>query len=268
MPLPTESIEQLIEGVYTGRYSVFELPTFLYAYTVEALDEKMLSGFGTIPKGSIKTIEKAVNFRNNLGVFSGAKTWQEVNDMSGYVFDKNGFKRPFAEFKKRALEIDEQYNVNWLRTEQDTVFTQSQNARKWIKAEEQNDVFPVLEYIVVGDDRTRPDHMALNGLRARVDDPIWNKIHPANGWNCRCTVKQHHTEQVTSKRMIKSKTKLIDKTFKKHSDFAYNPGKADMIFKEVGKGKHNYFSVPKEFKGELRNNFGFPTIEEMTGKVL
>lgn len=44
------------------------------------------------------------------------------------------------------------------------------------------------EYVTVGDDRVRPSHAALDGLRRPKDDPIWESILPPNGYNCRCTV--------------------------------------------------------------------------------
>ena len=44
------------------------------------------------------------------------------------------------------------------------------------------------EYLTVGDDRVRPNHAALEGFRAAKDDPVWSRIMPPNGYNCRCTV--------------------------------------------------------------------------------
>lgn len=44
------------------------------------------------------------------------------------------------------------------------------------------------EYVAVGDNQTRPNHLALDGLRAPKDDPRWASITPSNGWGCRCTV--------------------------------------------------------------------------------
>lgn len=32
----------------------------------------------------------------------------------------------------------------------------------------------------------RPHHVALDGFVARADDPVWKKIHPPNGFGCRC----------------------------------------------------------------------------------
>ena len=44
------------------------------------------------------------------------------------------------------------------------------------------------EYVAVGDDRTRPGHLAMDGVRLPKDHPFWARNWPPNGWNCRCTV--------------------------------------------------------------------------------
>lgn len=47
---------------------------------------------------------------------------------------------------------------------------------------------PYWQYSAVGDERTRPVHLSLNGLIYRYDDPFWITFYPPNGFNCRCTV--------------------------------------------------------------------------------
>ena len=49
-------------------------------------------------------------------------------------------------------------------------------------------VLPIWQYWTVGDDRVRPEHAVLDGFAAHADDPVWMKIYPPNGFNCRCTV--------------------------------------------------------------------------------
>lgn len=49
-------------------------------------------------------------------------------------------------------------------------------------------VFPFWQYCTVGDNRVRPEHMVLDGFTARAQDPVWMKIYPPNGFNCRCSV--------------------------------------------------------------------------------
>ena len=132
MPLPAWRIEDLIDGVFSGKYSLFDLPEWLYYYTAYNLDGSFFSGYGEIARGEIVAREKAVLYRQNLGRFSGAKTFQEIKDLTDVAFKKDGTKQPFAQYKEAALKIDNNYNTNWLRTEQDSVFTQAQNARKWV----------------------------------------------------------------------------------------------------------------------------------------
>ena len=49
-------------------------------------------------------------------------------------------------------------------------------------------VLPYRQYWTVGDDRVRPELAVLDGFTARAEDPVWQKIYPPNGFNCRCSV--------------------------------------------------------------------------------
>jgi len=255
-------ITLLIEGVFSGEISLFKLPELLYFWTFEKLDNSFKKGFGEV-LGTDKFLnQKAFNYRTNISRFSGAKTFQNIKELSDNVFLPNGIKRPFADFKKTALKINEKYNIEWLKAENDLAIKQAQNARKWIKYESEKDIFPILEYVSVGDQRVRPSHKKLDGLKKPVDDPIWNTIFPANGWRCRCIVIRHRKANTTTENETKDKTKEIEKEFKKNPEFAFNVGKKEYLFKESGKGKNNYFKVPREFSNELKNNFGFPKISK------
>lgn len=44
------------------------------------------------------------------------------------------------------------------------------------------------EYVTVGDDRVRPTHAGLDGVKLPKDDPRWSEITPPNGYNCRCSL--------------------------------------------------------------------------------
>lgn len=60
------------------------------------------------------------------------------------------------------------------------------------------------EYVAVGDDRTRPNHMALDGISLPKDDPRWNEIMPPNGYNCRCSVIEIFVDDEPDERTVKA----------------------------------------------------------------
>jgi SPP1 gp7 family putative phage head morphogenesis protein len=50
------------------------------------------------------------------------------------------------------------------------------------------EALPYWQYWTVGDLRVRPAHAVLDGFCARAIDPVWLRIYPPNGYNCRCSV--------------------------------------------------------------------------------
>jgi SPP1 gp7 family putative phage head morphogenesis protein len=50
------------------------------------------------------------------------------------------------------------------------------------------DLLPFWQYWTVGDLRVRPEHRVLDGFLARAIDPVWRRIYPPSGFNCRCSV--------------------------------------------------------------------------------
>jgi SPP1 gp7 family putative phage head morphogenesis protein len=69
---------------------------------------------------------------------------------------------------------------------------------------------PYWEYVAVMDNRTRPEHAALNGTVLPAGDPFWNSYWPPNGFRCRCRVSaltrgEAHAE---GKRLMTSEGRL------------------------------------------------------------
>lgn len=51
-----------------------------------------------------------------------------------------------------------------------------------------SDVLPYLMYDAVGDERTRPEHMQLDGTIKKGDSAFWRTHTPPLGYNCRCGI--------------------------------------------------------------------------------
>lgn len=176
---------------------------------------------------------------NNVFMFSGFKTHQELEEVNALLRDGNGNIRPFDQFKLDVLNISEKYNVNYLQAEYNMAVQSAQMASKWQDFEAHKN-FVNLQYRTAGDDRVRAEHQALDGTTLPVEDAFWKEYMPPLGWNCRCTVVEvlKDSEPVSnSEQAIKAGEMATSKPAQKI--FRFNPG----ITKQVFPPKHPYYKV-------------------------
>lgn len=74
-------------------------------------------------------------------------------------------------------------------------------------------------YDAILDGRTRPTHMAKNGIILHRDDPWWRINKPPNAWNCRCMISFHNKQYLDTKGLKVSESPLNDIA---SSDWAYD----------------------------------------------
>lgn len=122
-------------------------------------------------------------------IFSGMKTFHELNEAFPSMLDENGERKPFERFLNDVRSIDETYNANYLRAEYNFVSASAEMAAKWEEFAEDGDRYN-LQYRTQKDDKVRPEHAALDGVTLPPSDSFWEEFYPPNGWNCRCTVVQ------------------------------------------------------------------------------
>lgn len=122
-------------------------------------------------------------------IFSGMKTFHELNEAFPSVTDSNGDKKPFNQFMNDVQSIDESYNKNYLQSEYNFVGASADMAGRWENFSKDEDDYN-LQYRTAGDSHVRPEHAELNGVTLPFSDPFWDEYYPPNGWNCRCTVVQ------------------------------------------------------------------------------
>lgn len=122
-------------------------------------------------------------------IFSGIKTFHELNEAFPSLLDSNGNRKPFEQFLNDVQKIDQTYNQNYLRAEYNFVHASATMAAKWEEFQEDGDRYN-LQYRTANDDRVRPEHAALDRVTLPITDPFWEEYYPPNGWNCRCTVVQ------------------------------------------------------------------------------
>ncbi|MCQ2147660.1 MAG: phage head morphogenesis protein [Bacteroidales bacterium] len=122
-------------------------------------------------------------------IFSGMKTFHELNEAFPSLLDENGNRKPFEQFLNDVQKIDSTYNRNYLRAEYNFVQASAGMAARWESFMEDGERYN-LQYRTQKDNKVRPEQSALDGVTLPPSDPFWQEYFPPNGWNCRCTVVQ------------------------------------------------------------------------------
>jgi len=89
--------------------------------------------------------------------------------------------------ERQAENFTRAYAQTVFRTNLTTAYTEGRFAQA--RDPDVADFVPAFRYDAVGDADTRPNHAAGEGFIAGVDDPIWNRYRPPNGYNCRCMIE-------------------------------------------------------------------------------
>ncbi len=147
----------------------------------------------SVLNGSFRQVEMSEAMRKRLErsnyVFSGLKTFHELNEAFPSLLDENGNRKTFERFLNDVRKIDETYNSNYLRAEFTFVQASAEMAAKWERFMQDGDRY-YLQYRTAGDAKVRPTHAEMAGITLPASDPFWEDFYPPNGWGCRCSVVQ------------------------------------------------------------------------------
>jgi hypothetical protein len=124
------------------------------------------------------------DFEENVFIFSGFKTYQQLREASLLLFDEKKQIRPFTEFFKDVLNINQNYNVNYLRAEYDNAVVSAQMATKWESFEDD----AILKFRATIDDHTTVICHSLNGLTKPKSWPGWKKYWLPLHWGERSNI--------------------------------------------------------------------------------
>lgn len=147
----------------------------------------------SVLNGSFRQVKMSEAMRKRLErsnyVFSGLKTFHELNEAFPSLLDENGNRKTFERFLNDVRKIDETYNSNYLRAEFNFVQASAEMAAKWERFMQDGDRY-YLQYRTAGDAKVRPTHAEMAGITLPASDPFWEEFYPPNGWGCRCSVVQ------------------------------------------------------------------------------
>ncbi|WP_315547237.1 phage minor head protein [Prevotella koreensis] len=155
--------------------------------------QEFIEAHAAVLDSSFQKVEMSDTMRQRLErsnyIFSGIKTFHELNEAFPSLLDENGNRKPFEQFLNDVQKIDNTYNANYLRAEYNFVQASAQMAAKWENFMHDGDRYN-LQYRTAGDKKVRPEHASLNRVTLPITDTFWEEFYPPNGWNCRCTVVQ------------------------------------------------------------------------------
>ncbi len=173
-------------------------------------------------------------------IFSGIKTFHELNEAFPSLLDEKGKRKPFEQFLNDVQKIDKTYNGNYLRAEYNFAQASAGMAEKWEQFTEDGDDY-LLQYRTANDSKVRPEHAELHGITLPAEDNFWDEYFPPNGWNCRCTVVQvlkSRYEQTPHSEAMERGQQVLQTD--KQKMFRFNPGKTGSSFPA-----HNPYTISR-----------------------
>jgi SPP1 gp7 family putative phage head morphogenesis protein len=144
---------------------------------------------------------------------------------------KDGKIVPFEKFKKEALKLNNQYNINHLQAEYDTANHSAKMASFWETAVKNKERFPNLKFKTQEDNRVSDEHRKLNDIIAAIDSDFWKTHYPPLRFRCRCYALQTAAD-------VSDKIPKVDIP----PEFKNNVALTKEIFSEE---KHPFFQLAK-----------------------
>lgn len=95
-------------------------------------------------------------------------------------------------------------SMHRLRTIFDTNMRTAAAAGRWAQIQRTKRAYPYLRYRQIDRPTRRLQHQRFDNLVRPVDDPVWARIYPPNGWFCGCWVEQITQGQVDRGEVIVS----------------------------------------------------------------
>ncbi|WP_346237754.1 hypothetical protein ABDK00_001590 [Niabella insulamsoli] len=192
----------------------------LFERTREPLKEAVNEGLSMKVEFGTPNYEFLKQLQYNVSTFAAFKNHAQIKEMAALLVDDNGNRRSKQEFRKKALEIDDKYNVRYLDVEYDAAVRQARSAAQWQKALTTKHLFPNIKYLPSVSANKREQHERYYNIVRPMDDPFWNINLPIKEWGCKCGWKVTDEEVTDIPDDLPAPTK----------DFAFNPGKTGQIF--------------------------------------
>lgn len=117
-------IGRVMKQVYERKVKTGDIDEELFRKTYEELNKKAAEGWGKDDYDDPEQAEEPQRIRDNLFKFSGAKTYQEIKEMNDALYDENGKKLSYKDFRKKHWRS--------IRTTMKTIFGRNLKRQKQV----------------------------------------------------------------------------------------------------------------------------------------
>ena len=224
------------------------------------------------------------NFKVEAFTVAGVMSYELEEKLKKLAVEIQSGKHPLAEGETDIKKVwkDEAMNIladyipvadmpppSYLQTNLQTAINSSYHGSRWQRLQDPNikNLYPAYQYKTRKDGRVRPEHVTLDDKIFQNEDPIWSRIIPPNGWNCRCYFTPLTSEEIQSSNSplepISDEVALkrIIKQAGISKDFDRNPGEVRSIWGkwlQSNLSGKNYDNISDEI---VKSGFRMPTWE-------
>ena len=184
-------LDEFVNAIYGGFDVENSIEPTMWQELTKIMNEATAKG---LSKGEF-SIDHNRGFLNAVKhankVFAAFKTHAMGKSMASKLLDDNGHLKPFDKWMKDISSISSHHVGSWLKTEYNTAVLRAHNAADWRSFIENKDIMPNLRWMPT----TSPDAEAVHRgywekkLTLPVEHPFWNKHHPGDRWNCKCSLE-------------------------------------------------------------------------------
>lgn len=205
---------------------MFAAPEFMKVIdsSAEVFREAVSSSIGYKISDDLKA-----HLEKDIYIFSGFKTYAQLKEIALMLRDDQGNLISYSEFEKKVLDINENYNVNYLRTEYNLAISSALMAARWEAFARDADQYD-LQYRTAGDEHVRESHRKMDRITLSFEDLFWLYFFPPNGWGCRCTVVQVRKGKYPLSDSAEAIRIGNEATEDGAEIFRFNPGRARILF--------------------------------------
>lgn len=221
----TDVLATFLRRIYNGFDTSNDVEPTMWREILRIINEATVDGLvqGNFDTNIDKTFLEKLAHSNE--VFSAFKVHNMGVDMAKKMRTDEGKLKPFSEWKKDIKSIASHYCGAWLQTEYNTATLRAKFAAEWKQYEADADIMPNLRWMPTTSANPEEEHKGywMNRLTLPVGDKFWDKHHPGDHWNCKCSLEQ--TDEPANPDVL---SHIPD--VKPQKGLAANPGKTGEMF--------------------------------------